>query len=156
MPTQSIQRTCACPCGEAVFHTDTTPFARFYCHCLICQKLYGRPFADVSVLWARHLHQPAAEKILIARYRRPPALDRATCDACGKPVFGILKLGPLQTLAFVPTANLAADAPLPASAAHIFYHRRVVEHDDDLPKFSGYWRSEAAVAWLLSKRMFST
>lgn len=142
---------CACPCSEARFGIRARPFARFYCHCLICQKIYGKPFADVSVLWARDLIQAPPAQVKTARYRIPPALDRSTCIACGRPVHGVLAFGPLRTFAFVPTANLVSVDP-PAPVAHIFYHRRVADIDDSLPKYSGYWRSEIATTTMLIRR----
>jgi hypothetical protein len=154
MPTTAFQEyACSCPCGETKFRAHAKPFARFHCHCLICQQIYGKPWADVSVLWARALEGPAQNTVRIARYRSPPALNRATCKACGGPVHGVFALGALRTVAFVPSANFAADVPLPAPEARVFYHRRAADVDDHLPKYSGYWRSELAVSMLLFKRM---
>ncbi|TXI49730.1 MAG: hypothetical protein E6Q50_07710 [Lysobacter sp.] len=145
------RHACACPCGEARFEIRARPFARLYCHCLICQRIYGAPFADVSVLWPRDLMPASPERVKTARYRKPPALDRSTCLACGRPVHGVLAFGPLRAFAFVPTANLVSvDAPAPV--AHIFYHRRVADIDDSLPKYSGYWRSEIATTMMLIRR----
>ncbi len=149
---------CACPCGETRFGIRARPFARFYCHCLICQKIYGKPFADVSVLWARDLIQAPPEQVKTARYRRPPALDRSTCASCGRPVHGTLGLWPMPAFAFVPSVNIDAhlDANvLPAPASHIFYHRRVADIDDALPKYSGYWRSQIATTVMLIRRGFA-
>ncbi len=107
------------------------------------------------MLWARALTQAVAENVKTARYRRPPALDRSICAHCSKPVHGVFMLGPLQTLAFVPSANIGKDVGIPAPSSHIFYHRRITDIDDDLPKYSGYWRSELAVTALLMRRAFA-
>jgi hypothetical protein len=151
MQTTSHGYDCACPCGETKFRAHSRPFARFYCHCLICQKLYAKPFADVSVVWARSIEPASASVVRTARHRRPPALDRSVCAVCGQPAYGMFMLGPLRTLAFVPSANFGSASGLPAPVAHIFYHRRTADIDDALPKYSGYWRSEFAVCALLSK-----
>lgn len=148
------ERSCACPCGQARFALHATPFARFYCHCLICQRLYGQPFVDVSVTFARDVHAPPAQRMRVARYRPPPALNRATCIDCGKPLFGVLPLLPFgagvgHTFAFVPTANIAERAPLPAPAMHIFYDRRTRDCEDALPVHAGYLRSQLAVFALI-------
>jgi hypothetical protein len=150
------QSNCACRCGKTEFRIGARPFARFYCHCTICQSLYAKPYADVSVLWAGALTPAAPNDVKTARYRRPPALDRSTCMHCGKPVYGVFMFGPLRTIAFVPSANIGKDADLPAPVTHIFYHRRVADIDDGLPKYSGYWRSELAVSALLMRRAFTT
>lgn len=52
---------------------------------------------------------------------------------------------PFVTLAFIPATNFVDQSQLPPAAAHIFYHRRVRDVADDLPKYSGYWMSELAV-----------
>jgi hypothetical protein len=57
-------------------------------------------------------------------------------------------------LAFVPSRNFSKPSALPTPSAHIFYHRRVADAVDDLPKISGYWRSEMAVTKLVMKSMF--
>jgi hypothetical protein len=45
--------------------------------------------------------------------------------------------------------NLKPSVELPDPAMHIFYHRRVREVRDEVPKVSGYWRSELAVTRLV-------
>lgn len=145
MSTPAPVHHSACPCGHARFTLSATPITRFYCHCLICQRLYGTPYADVSVVPARHVHGPDRDTVAIGRHRPPPALARALCRHCGQPVLGMLGFAGLSLLAFVPSANLAAPALLPPPAAHLFWNRRVSEHADALPRYSGYWRSELAV-----------
>lgn len=124
LSTTAPERSCACPCGQTRFALHAALLARFYCHCLICQTLYGQPFVDVSVAFARDVQAPPARRMRVARYRPPPALNRATCIGCGKPLFGVLPLLPLgagvgHTFAFVPTANIAERAPLPAHAGYL-------------------------------------
>jgi hypothetical protein len=40
------------------------------------------------------------------------------------------------------------------ASAHIFYHRRIADEHDSLPKISGYWRSELAVTKLILASSF--
>jgi hypothetical protein len=91
--------------------------------------------------------------VRIKRYRRWPALDRAICAHCEQPAFGVFRLGPLRALAFVPSANFGYAANLPTPAAHLFYHRRTADHDDALPKYSGYWRSEWGASLAIARGM---
>lgn len=58
---------------------------------------------------------------------------------------GFLRLAPFARLAFVPSGNFPDPAALPAPSTHIFYHRRINDAHDTLPKSSGYWPSEIAV-----------
>jgi hypothetical protein len=139
----------SCPCGAAAFSVRAKPLARFYCHCLICQGVYKAPFADVTAFWAGSEHLRSREAVAFKRYRPPPALQRATCRACGSPVLGYLRLAPFLRLLFVPTKNLKPGADIPAPSTHIFYHRRLHDATDSLPKVSGYWHSEFAVTKLV-------
>ena len=123
--------------------------ARFLCHCTICQALYKAAFADVAVFWASAITLETPATVSYRRYRPPPALRRGTCRECGAPVAGFMGLAPHLCLGFVPARNLAAAAALPAPGAHIFYHRRIADCADALPKHSGYWRSELAAASLI-------
>ena len=143
--------TCSCPCGETTFTVDEVPFARFYCHCEICQKLYDKPFADVTVVKTKHVHL-ADDQVNFKKYKMPPALDRGTCKACGKPAAGFLRGIPGLGLAFISADNFNDKTNLPAHQGHIFYHRKQAEFEDELPKLSGYLSSELAVCkWLLPK-----
>ena len=138
-----INQDCACPCGASRFTVAGTPTGRFLCHCTICQKAYGKPFADVTYFWAASVTLPVNQSIEFRRYRPPPALRRGICAKCGNPVVGFLRLVPGLTLAFVPSQNFPRPAELPAPHRHIFYDRRVADIADSVPKLGGYWASEA-------------
>jgi hypothetical protein len=140
-----VAENSTCSCGAAGFSLHAKALGRFYCHCLICQALYKAPFADVTVFWAGSEYLRSQDRVEFKRYRLPPALQRGTCRSCGSPVLGYLRLAPFVRLLFVPTSNLKPGGGIPESFAHIFYHRRVQEATDSLPKVSGYWHSQLAV-----------
>ena len=154
MTRQPLSQVCACPCGASRFAVAGHAVTRLLCHCIICQSVYRQPHADVTAFWAGAVTLPANHKIQFKKYRSPPALRRGTCRACGAPVISYLRLAPFVQLAFVPSRNFSKPSALPAPSAHIFYHRRVADAVDDLPKISGYWRSEMAVTKLVMKSMF--
>lgn len=135
----------ACPCGASKFEVRGKVLTRFVCHCTICQGLYKAPFADVATQWSGAVEVTTPDSVSYRRYRPPPAVSRGTCDACGAPVVGRMLLAPFMRVALVPTRNLASLDGLPAPGSHIFYHRRVSDAADDVPRFSGYWRSLMAV-----------
>jgi len=145
MPVTLLDQSCRCPCGASTFTVHGRPVVRFLCHCLICQSLYQRPFADVTALWASSVRLPADSKVRFKHYRPPPALNRGTCPSCQAPVVGFLRLAPFLRLGFVPSQNFSCPAELPTPSAHVFYHRRVKDVSDELPKVSGYWPSEFLV-----------
>lgn len=145
MALASVNQSCACPCGRSTFAVNGTPALRLFCHCRICQAIYKQPYADVTAFWAGAVSLPHDQLIQFRRYRPPPALRRGICPSCSAPVVGFLRLAPFVQLAFVPSRNFPVPAALPMPGAHIFYHRRIADADDPLPKISGYWRSELAV-----------
>lgn len=138
----------SCSCGASRFRVSARPFARFICHCQICQAYTGKPFSDVTVLRARDVQLEEGAQVEYRKYRLPPNIVRGSCASCGKPVIEFGLAGPAK-LAFVPTANYADTQALPPAALHMFYHRRVSEVQDDLPRHSGYLRSQLAVIGLL-------
>jgi hypothetical protein len=147
-------QACACPCGAARFFVRERPRARILCHCNVCQSVYRARFADVSVMWGGDIVLADEAAVTFRRYRAPPALRRGTCSTCGAPVVGFLGLAPFVRLAFVPSRNIPDPHALPAPAMHIFYHRRLADIEDDLPKHFGYWASQSAVARLLLPALF--
>lgn len=149
-----LRHVCACPCGASHFAVAGHAITRLFCHCTICQLLYRQPHADVTVFWAGAVTLPSSHKIQFKKYRSPPALRRGTCPACGAPVIGYLRLAPFVQLGFVPSRSFSKPSALPSPSAHIFYHRRVQDVVDGLPKISGYWQSEVAVAQLIMKGIF--
>ena len=139
-----INQDCACRCGASCFAVAGTPIGRFLCHCTICQKAYGKPFADVTYFWGGSVTLADNQPVEFHRLRAPPALRRGKCMRCGNPVLSLLGRVPMA-LAFVPSQNFPRPAELPAPGRHIFYDRRVADVADSVPKLDGYWASEAHV-----------
>lgn len=113
------------------------------------QPLDGKSYADVVVVRAKHVTLKAADNIAFKKYRSPPNFDRGLCRACGKPVVEIMGAGPFKVM-FIPASNFETESQLPAIKMDIFYHRRVSDMPDNLPKYRGYWSSELAVGKLIA------
>ena len=142
-----LPQRAGCPCGISHFEILTKPFARFICHCRLCQAYTGRAFSDVTVLKASQVSLAQDNRVVFRKYRPPPNISRGSCTGCGKPVIEFGWLG--AHLAFVPTPNISDPEILPPPRMHIFYHRRLADALDDLPKYSGYFRSQLAVLRLV-------
>lgn len=149
-----VNQDCACPCGASRFAVHGGPIGRFFCHCTICRKAYGKPFADVTYFRAASVTLPNSPAIEFRRHRPPPAMRRGTCAKCGNPVVNLLGFPRSLALAFVPSQNFPQATELPAPDAHIFYDRRVSDVADAIPKVSGYWASEAHVTRSLLAGLF--
>jgi hypothetical protein len=121
---------------------------------MICQKFNDAPSADVTAFWGGAISIPEAFPVAFEKYRRLPNVNRGRCQECGKPVVEFLTLAPFARISFVPSRNFQDIQKLPPPSAHIFYHRRVRDIDDSLPKISGYWPSELAVGRLILLGLF--
>ncbi|MDI1445980.1 GFA family protein [Polyangium sp. 6x1] len=143
--TETLQeQQAACECGVCQFEVGAAPAVRFFCHCTICQAYNGKPFADVTVLRARYVEVNDRSQIAFKKYRLPPNIDRGLCKNCGKPAIEFGGFGSAK-LAFIPSINFKRQELLPPPSMHIFYHRRLSDAADDLPKHSGYLGSQMAV-----------
>ena len=138
----------ACECGACTFEVHASPKARFRCHCQICQVFNNKPFADVVAVRAKDVVLKSAGNISFAKYRPPPNFNRGVCRTCGKPVVEVAGAGPFKVM-FIPASNFELPDRLPPIRVDIFYHRRVQDMHDSLPKYSGYFASEFAVGKLI-------
>jgi hypothetical protein len=145
MSQTTMIQTCQCPCGASRLNIAATPLARFICHCTICQTLYQGPYADVNVFFPKDIAIEEDNKLQFKKYRLPPAVKRGHCTSCNTPVVGFLRLAPFVRIGFVASKTFPDQALLPKPAMHIFYHSRVADVNDGLPRYSGYWRSELAL-----------
>jgi hypothetical protein len=145
MTPQIIQQRATCHCGISSVAVHGKPIVRMLCHCTICKQDYQRAFSDFVVFRPGAVILPPDQEIQFRKYRKPPALSRGTCSRCNNPVVGFLRLAPFVQLAFVPARNFPQQGELPVPAAHIFYHQRIEDVLDNLPKIEGYWASELAI-----------
>jgi hypothetical protein len=100
---------------------------------------------------ARNLSILDIEDVEFRRHRPPPALRRGACRHCGLPLASFLRSVPFVQVASMPSMNFPSQSRLPEPGFHIFYHRRVADIDDELPKYSGYWKS----AWVTGKHVIA-
>lgn len=153
MPNPTPQQ-CQCPCGATRFTVTGKPLLRALCHCTICQSFNQSPYADITVFSNGQVDLPDNHPVEFKEYRKPPAVQRGKCAGCGNPAIEYLRLPILPDIVFVPSANFADQALLPAPSLHIFYDSRVADIQDDLPRYQGYWPSQAAFTRHLVKAAF--
>jgi len=150
----TVNKTCSCPCGKSQFQVLAYPFARFICHCNICQELYNAPFADATVLWWRDIILPNDHDIQFKKYRAFPGIDRGICSDCKSPIIASMGFGAAR-LALTAARNFPNINELIEPKMHIFYNHRVSDAADDLSKYSGYLKSEVAVVSLIARGMLN-
>ena len=77
--------TGSCLCGAVRWHVDAAPEHVTHCHCSMCRKAHGAPFATYGQARAASVHVDAGadERVL---YQSSPTLTRAFCGRCGSVV----------------------------------------------------------------------
>jgi len=129
------------------------PLVRALCHCTICQAFNESPYADITIFSSGQVDLPDDHPVDFKEYRKPPAVQRGKCSACGKPAIEYLRLPVFPDIVFVPSANFPDQSALPSPSLHVFYNSRVADFQDDLPRYQGYWPSQAAFMRYLVKAL---
>ena len=138
----------SCSCQTNTFTIHNKPVARFICHCNICQEFTGQAFNDVTVLLKSDVSDLNLIRTKFRRWKLPPNISRGLCTRCNKPSIEKALGG---NLILVPTMNYPDVAALPKPSMHLFYHRRVEDIDDDLPKYTGLVQSQAMIVKALAQ-----
>jgi hypothetical protein len=86
-------------------------------------------------------------------YKAPPALKRGKCKTCAKPAIEFLKLWTVPALVVVPAEIIGKEVEIPSPSCHLFYNRRHNDHNDNLPKYSGYLKSQLTLTHRILKTM---
>ena len=130
--------TVACLCGAATLTLHGAPVARAHCHCGICRDTYGTAMLS-DTAWPAAAVSITGESLIT--YRHPDRhLARTFCPHCGDTLYGTNRLG----MRVVPNSLTARThgGQLPAALApilHLYYANRVVDIDDELPKYLEGW-----------------
>ncbi|MBL4608930.1 MAG: GFA family protein [Pseudomonadales bacterium] len=140
----NIEQNGRCSCGETTFTVLGKPIIRALCHCEICQDFNQSPYADITVFYAKDIMLPENNCVTFKTYSAPPAVQRGKCSACGNPAIEFMNMPLFPKLSIIPSANISETVTLPEPAFHSFYHRRISDMDDNLPKYSGYIKSQLA------------
>ncbi len=84
-----------CQCGAVRFHVTAMMDNAHICHCRMCQKAVGGPFAALvaaprdALVWTRGAP---------ARFPSSDQVERGFCGACGTPLYYDYKAGPTVNL----------------------------------------------------------
>lgn len=139
-----LKQICQCECGQVKFTLTSKPLLRLVCHCEICQKFNQSDSADILVFRQKDVELSDEHNIEFKTYRPPPAVQRGKCLTCLKPAIELFDVPFLPKLSMVPRENMPQGFELPKASFHMFYHRRVNDVLDDLPKLNGYFSSQVA------------
>lgn len=141
-----------CQCGKVKMKVLTEPLFRAFCHCSICQKFNNAEYGDIVFFRSSDVKVFGEENSNFKYHKFPPLLSRGSCGGCCQPTHEYLRIFPLPKLTVIPVKNFEdMSVIIPNPAMHIFYESRVTDHNDGVPKFSGYLSSQLS----LSQQMLS-
>jgi hypothetical protein len=80
------QYTASCLCGGVQLALDAEPGPIHICHCVMCRKAQGGPFATNAKMPASALNVTQGAELL-ANYESSPGHHRVFCKHCGSPLF---------------------------------------------------------------------
>lgn len=143
-----------CSCGNVNYAISGVPLLRVFCHCTICQALNQAPYADITLFRAKDVIMPKKDCLKYKAQKFPPILQRGKCTSCNKIAIEYLQLFPIPKTIIVPSQNIVDKTLVPEPALHIFYDTRVNDIKDDLPKYSGYLKSQLAFGRKLVGSLF--
>jgi len=141
---ERVEASGGCACGHVRYATKGTPLFRAYCHCLICQEYNQADRADIIVMRSSDVEMDAADRIAFKSYRAPPILQRGKCRRCDGVALERMRIPLMPRLTILPAQTLDDSGGFPSSSFHMFYHRRVTDADDALPRHSTYLSSQLA------------
>ena len=133
-----------CLCGAVRYEVDGGIVAVVNCHCSMCRKHHGTPYATWVVVPSRQYRvtQGAAS---IVRYQSSPGLHRSFCSHCGSVV---PETTPDSTHVAVPAGNLDVCVVTPQSPlGRVLLGKRV---DDDIERPTANGLREQTVVELIA------
>lgn len=138
----------SCFCGRVRYEVSAEPVDAKLCHCRACQALHGAPMQWAAIFHKHHVRFTAGLDLLHfynsdqdTNARLLPC--KVSCNQCGTP---IADEGRRMWLAFPTLFDFGQSTGTPDAfkpTCHIFYGQRVIDIDDNLPKWSGHKNSSA-------------
>lgn len=133
----------SCFCGAVRYEVSADPVDAKICHCTTCQRLHGAPMQWAAIFHKRHVRFTAGLENLVfynSEQNRPERIlpCKVRCGKCGTP---IADEGRRMWIAFPSLFDFGYPAKVPKAfkpTCHLFYGSRVIEIQDDLPKWSGH------------------
>jgi len=149
-PSPEVAR---CGCDSVELKLSGNPLFRGYCHCTTCQAYTGNAYSDVTVFRAADVSITNESTVAFKSYQKPSLVQRGTCTSCQTRTHEKVSMPALTDLIIVSTDILPTSLVLTPSM-HIFYHRRVKDIADNVPKHSGFVKSQTAFMGALFKSLW--
>jgi len=125
----------SCLCGNTRWEIDTTGASMGHCHCSMCRKAHGAPFATfITIPESQFRWVTGKDDLVTYRGNENSTLLRSFCPVCGS-------AGPVTdgSYAYVPAGCLDEDPGI-RPTEHVFVGSKAPWHTiaDDLNQFDGY------------------
>lgn len=132
-----------CHCGAIRYAVGADPVDAKICHCRTCQVLHGAPMQWAAIFHKGDVRFTAGLEHLRFYNASGREQDRTlpckvACRLCATP---IADEGRNMWLAFPALFEFGSPSRIPAAfkpSCHIFYATRVIDVEDDLPKWPGH------------------
>ena len=125
-----------CQCGAIEVILHNSPVVHAFCHCSDCRELLNIPFHAVTA-WKKDDAVIVKGDDALSVYKHPRLeMTRCFCKHCGETVFNTNAMG-WRVISQLLIAK-CHDNQIPQrlrSDKHFFYAERVVDIQDELPKF---------------------
>nr|CAP48566.1 putative integron gene cassette protein [uncultured bacterium]CAP48567.1 putative integron gene cassette protein [uncultured bacterium]CAP48568.1 putative integron gene cassette protein [uncultured bacterium]CAP48569.1 putative integron gene cassette protein [uncultured bacterium] len=126
-----------CQCGAVEVQLNNNPVVHAFCHCSDCRDLLNIPFHAVTA-WNKNDAVIVKGEKELSIYKHPSLeMTRCFCKHCGETVFNtnVMDWRVISQLLISKCNNNEIPENL-RSDKHFFYEQRVVDIQDELPKFS--------------------
>lgn len=133
----------SCHCNTVRYEVCANPVDSKICHCRVCQKLHGAPKQWAAIFHKHHVRILEGmdqlrfyNSALSGHARILPC--KVSCALCDTP---IADEGRNMWLAFPSLFDFGITPEVPESfkpTCHIFYSTRMIDLNDNLPKWSGH------------------
>lgn len=125
-----------CDCRAVELCITGQPIVHAYCHCVDCRELLNVPYHAVTAWNSKDVTiQNGSSKVV--EYQHPELdMKRVFCADCGEVLFNTNIMGwRVVSQWLIAKCNGEKLPPELCSDKHFFYEQRVVDIDDELPKY---------------------
>lgn len=138
-----VKYRASCHCSAVQYGVCADPVDSKICHCRVCQIIHGAPMQWAAIFHKHHVRFTAGMNHLrfySSELEKPERIlpCKVSCALCGT---FVADEGRQMWLAFPTLFDFGTTPKVPETfkpTCHIFYGMRVVDVNDNLPKWSGH------------------
>ncbi|KAF9441532.1 hypothetical protein P691DRAFT_739662 [Macrolepiota fuliginosa MF-IS2] len=140
-PSQAASFHASCFCGKASFEVEGKPLFSLYCHCTRCQRIHGSPFVHILHYNSKALTWNHTDpNALLAKSHPHTEWKEWRCKSCLGIVGNESPAGDRWSLKGALFRRDAVSGVIEnwhfiRPTGHIFYDTRMLDVNDDLPKW---------------------